>query len=81
MILKYWGSNNQDISYGRKRLLSNHNEFLVLFRLRLGLFEKDLANSFYLHCVSHLSNMDSIYVSTLQMAKQRSSQPLHAEVF
>ena len=25
--LKYWGSNNQDISYGRKRLLSNLNEF------------------------------------------------------
>ena len=45
--LKYWGSNNQDISYGRKRSLSNFNEFfLVLVRLRLGLFEKDLANRF-----------------------------------
>ena len=45
--LKYWGSNNQDISYGRKRLLSNFNEFfLVLVRLRLGLLEKDLANRF-----------------------------------
>ena len=45
--LKYWGSNNQDISYGRKRLLSTFNEyFLVLVRLRLGLFEKDLANHF-----------------------------------
>ena len=45
--LKYWGSNNQDISYGRKRLLSTFNEyFLVLVRLRLGLFEKDLANRF-----------------------------------
>ena len=27
--LRYWGSNNQDISYGRKRLLSNHNEFFL----------------------------------------------------
>ena len=45
--LKYWGSNNQDISYGRKRLLSTFNEYLlVLVRLRLGLFEKDLANRF-----------------------------------
>ena len=45
--LRYWGSNNQDISYGRKRLLSNHNEFfLVLVRLRLGLFEKDFTNRF-----------------------------------
>ena len=45
--LRYWGSNNQDISYGRKRLLSNHNEFfLVLVKLRLGLLEKDLANRF-----------------------------------
>ena len=45
--LKYWGSNNQDIGHGRKRLLSNFNEFfLVLVRLRLGLFEKDLANRF-----------------------------------
>ena len=45
--LKYWGSNNQDIGHGIKRLLSNFNEFfLVLVRLRLGLFEKDLANRF-----------------------------------
>ena len=45
--LKYWGSNNQDIGHGRKRLLSNFNEFFfVLVRLRLGLFEKDLANRF-----------------------------------
>ena len=45
--LKYWGSNNQDIGHGRKRLLSNFNEFfLVLVRLRLGLFEKDLTNRF-----------------------------------
>jgi len=37
--LPYWGSNNQDVSYGRKRLLSNFNEyFLVLVRLRVILF-------------------------------------------
>ena len=45
--LKYWGSKDKDAGHGRSRTLSGFNEFfLVLVRLRLGLFEKDLAKGF-----------------------------------
>ena len=45
--LKYWGSKDKDAGHGRSRTLSSFNEFfLVLVRLRLGLFEKDLAKRF-----------------------------------
>jgi len=57
--LQYWESNNQDVSYGREKLLSNFNEyFLVLVRLRLGLFVKDIANHFNISTctVSHFEH-------------------------
>ena len=45
--LMYWGSKDKDVGHGRSRALSSFNEFfLVLVRLRLGLFERDLANRF-----------------------------------
>ena len=45
--LKYWGSQDKDAGHGRKQSLSSINEFfLILVRLRLGLFERDLAKRF-----------------------------------
>ena len=45
--LKYWGSKDKDAGHGRSRILSSLNEFfLVMVRLRLGLFERDLAKRF-----------------------------------
>ena len=45
--LMYWGSKDRDAGHGRSRTLSSFNEvFLVLVWLRLGLFERDLANRF-----------------------------------
>ena len=45
--LKYWGGQYKDTGHGRSRTLSRLNEFfLVMVRLRLGLFERDLAKRF-----------------------------------
>ena len=45
--LMYWGSKEKVEGHGRSNALTSLNEFfLVLVRLRLGLFERDLANHF-----------------------------------
>jgi len=45
--LIYWGSKDKDAGHGRSQTLSSFNGFfLVLVQLRLGLFERDLANHF-----------------------------------
>ena len=84
----YWGSKEKGDGHGRNCALTSLNEFfLVLVRLRLGLFERDLANRFSVSVSSlpYLSYLDPFYVFKIQgdsiVAKPRFGKFIYAQVF
>ena len=56
--------------------------FLVLVQLRLGLFDRDLANRFSIHSLPYLSYLDLFYVFKIQgdsiVAKPRFGKFIYA---